>query len=141
MLCKRCECMKWGTVVALFGFTAGISFYFLFLGAGLVLGREPPRVCLDAPHTPQAPITRRVAAAAIMRKPQLLLARIPPWRQPPAPPAPPAQIYVRPRIAEQPPWRQSPKSKPDEDRGLPDWGFGRRGFICGPGRPGSPLYI
>ena len=59
--CKRCECMKWGTVVALFGFTAGLSFYFLFLGAGLVLGREPPRVCLDAPHTPQAPITRRVA--------------------------------------------------------------------------------
>ena len=51
-------------------------------------------------------------AAAIMRKPQLLRARIPPWRQLPAPPAPPAPIYVRPRIAEQPPWRQSPKSKP-----------------------------
>ena len=50
----------------------------------------PVRGSLDAPHTPQAPITRRVAAAAIMRKPQLLLVCIPPWRQPPAPPAPPA---------------------------------------------------
>ena len=51
----------------------------------------PVRGSLDAPHTPQAPITRRVAAAAMMRKPQLLLACIPPWRQPPAP-APPAPI-------------------------------------------------
>ena len=38
-----------------------------------MLGREPPRVCLDvggrgcleAPHTPQAPITRRVAISGI----------------------------------------------------------------------------
>ena len=61
MLCKRCVCMKWGTVVALFGLAVGISFFcFFVLGAGLVLGREPPRVCLDvdgracldAPHTP-----------------------------------------------------------------------------------------
>ena len=63
--------MKWGTVVALCELAAGIYiiFVFCFWGAGLVLGREPPRVCLDvggqgcldAPHTPQAPITRRVA--------------------------------------------------------------------------------
>ena len=67
--------MKWGTVVAFWGLAAGISFLFLFflLGTGLVLGREPPRVCLDvggrgcleAPHTPQAPITRRVAISGI----------------------------------------------------------------------------
>ena len=51
------------------GLAVGISFFFFWGGAGLVLGREPPRVCLgmggrgcsDAPHTPQAPITRRVA--------------------------------------------------------------------------------
>ena len=52
-----------GTVVALFGLAAGIIYivFFCFWGAGLVLGREPPRVCLDvcgrgcldAPHTPQ----------------------------------------------------------------------------------------
>ena len=55
---------------------------------------------------------RATGRGLIMRKPQLLRARIPPWRQLPAPPAPPAPIYVRPRIAEQPPWRQPPKSKP-----------------------------
>ena len=53
MLCKRCVYMKWGTVVALFGLTAGISFFVFFGGcracawtktAPGVLGRGRPRV-------------------------------------------------------------------------------------------------
>ena len=55
MLCKRCLCVCVHEVGNRGGFLGARRWFFFFfvLGAGLVLGREPPRVCLDEGTLPK----------------------------------------------------------------------------------------